>query len=106
MFTLRNLKALLLLTTSLLAIHSSAAAQSGRKPPPPAPTTAPTLARTRTLTDTTNFEKVKLLISRGLDDFVKDLNEQGRYGYRVEKSVSYGDTDERRKYAALLRLDP
>ncbi|MGB8509688.1 MAG: hypothetical protein WCD76_14980, partial [Pyrinomonadaceae bacterium] len=33
------------------------------------------------------------------------LNEQGRLGYRVEKSVGYGDKDERRKYAALLRLD-
>lgn len=102
MFTFGNLKALLLLTASLLALQSSAAAQSGRNPPRPAPTPAPT----PTPTDTTNFEKVKLLVSRGLDDFVRDLNEQGRLGYRVEQSVGYGDTGEWRKYAAVLRLDP
>ena len=106
MFTFQNLKALLLFTASLLVLQSSAAAQSGRKPPRLAPTPAPTPAPKPELIDTTNFEKVKLLVSRGLDDFVRDLNEQGRLGYRVEKSVSYGDTGERRKYAAVLRLDP
>ena len=104
MVTFRNLKALLFLAVSLPALQSSAAAQSGRNPPRLAPTPAP--APTPTLTDTASFEKVKLLVSRGLDDFVRDLNEQGRLGYRVEKSVSYGDTGERRKYAAVLRLDP
>lgn len=106
MFTFQNLKALLLFTASLLALQSSAAAQSGRRPPRLAPPPAPTPAPTPQTIDTTNFEKVKLIVSRGLDDFVRDLNEQGRLGYRVEKSVGYGDTGERRKYAALLRLDP
>jgi hypothetical protein len=106
MFTFQNLKALLLLVASLLVFQSSAAAQSGRTPPRLAPTPAPTSAPTPEPIDTTNFEKVKLLVSRGLDEFVRDLNEQGRLGYRVEKSVGYGDTDERRKYAAVLRLDP
>jgi hypothetical protein len=109
MFTLRDLKAILLVTAPLLALQSSAAAQSGRKPPPPAPTPtlapAPTPAPTPPLADTTNFEKVKLLVSRGLDNFVEDLNEQGRLGYRVEKSVGYGDGGEW-EYAAVLRLHP
>jgi hypothetical protein len=108
MFTFRNLKALFLLAASLPALQLSAAAQSGRKPPTPAPaaTPAPAPTPTPTLIDTTNFEKFKLLVSRGLDGFVRDLNEQGRFGYRVEKSVSYGDKGEERSYAALLRLDP
>lgn len=106
MFTFQNLKVLLLFTASLLALQSIAAAQSGRHPTRLAPTPAPIHAPTPTLTDTTNLEKVKLLVSRGLDDFVKDLNEQGQFGYRVEKSVSYGSKDEWRKYAAVLRLDP
>ncbi len=106
MFTFQNLKALLLLAASLLVFQSNAAAQSGRRPPRLAPTTAPTPAPTPEPIDTTNFEKIKLVVSRGLVNFVKDLNEQGRLGYRVEKSVSYGSRDERRKYAAVLRLDP
>ena len=71
-----------------------------------APSPAPAPAPRPEPIDTPNFEKVKLLVARGLDDFVRDLNEQGRLGYRVEKSVGYGDTGERRKYAAVLRLDP
>lgn len=106
MFTFQRLKALLLLAASLLILQSSAAAQSGRKPPRLAPMPTPTLAPTPESIDTKNFEKVKLIVSRGLDDFIRDLNEQGRLGYRVEKSVGYGDTGERRKYAAVLRLDP
>jgi hypothetical protein len=106
MFKFQNLKSLLVLAASLLVLQSSAVAQSGRKLPRLAPTPAPTTAPTPEPIDTTNFEKVKLLVSRGLDNFVKDLNEQGRLGYRVEKSVSYGDTGEGRNYAAVLRLDP
>jgi hypothetical protein len=112
MFASRTLKALLLLAASLPALQPSAAAQSGRNPPGPAPTPAPTPASTPAPTptqvfpDTTNFERVKLLVSRGLDDFVRDLNEQGRLGYRVEKSVGYGEQGGGRKYAAVLRLDP
>lgn|GEM_PF-699520 len=104
MFTFQHLKALLLFAASLLALQANAAAQSGRRPSRLAPTPAPTPAPEPI--NTTNFEQVKLLVARGLDDFVKDLNEQGRLGYRVEKSVSYGNKDERRKYAAVLRLDP
>lgn len=106
MFTFRSLKTLLLLAASLLVSQLSAAAQSGRTPPRPAPMPAPTPATTPEIIDTTNFEKVKLLVSSGLDNFVKELNEQGRLGYRVEKSVSYGSNDKWRKYAAVLRLDP
>lgn len=104
MFTFQSLKALLLIAVSLMVLQSNASAQAGRKPPRLAPTPAPT--QTLAPIDTSNFEKVKLLVARGLDNFVRDLNEQGRLGYRVEKSVGYGDTGERRKYAALLRLDP
>jgi hypothetical protein len=104
MFTSQHLKALLLLAASLLVLQSNAVAQSGRRPPRLAPIPAP--APAPEFIDTTNFERVKLLVSSGLDNFVKDLNEQGRLGYRVEKSVGYGNKDEWRKYAAVLRLDP
>src|SRR3712207_6291900 len=100
MFTSRNLKALLLFTASLLALQSGAAAQSGRNPPQLAPTPAPPPAPTPTPADTTKFEKVRLVVSRGLDVFARDLNEQGRLGYRVEKSVSYGNNIEGWTYAA------
>lgn len=112
MFTSNNFKALLLLTASLLLIRPHAAAQSGRKlptrrPPPglqPAPATTPA--------DYTHYDKVKVVVAHGMDDFVKTLNEQGRLGYRLEKSVNYGDPkqslnpNESQRYAAVLHLDP
>jgi hypothetical protein len=106
MFTFQSLRAILILATSLLVLQSNVAAQSGRKQMPPTPTLAPTPAPKPEFVDTTHFEKVKLIVSVGLDDFIRDLNEQGRLGYRVEKSVSYGDPGGWRKYAAVLRLDP
>jgi hypothetical protein len=105
MLTSHNFKAPVLLAASLLLLQASTAAQSGRKPPGPAPTHAPAPARRPEPIDTTSFEKIKLLVSRGLDGFVGDLNQQGRLGYRVEKSVSYGGQGGARKYAAVLRLD-
>jgi hypothetical protein len=106
MFTPRNFKALLLLSASLLFPRAHAFAQSGRKPPTPA--TAPGMrpAPAPTPTDHTRYEKVRVLVSRGLDSFVKDLNEQGRLGYRLEKTVAYDGPEEPRRYAGLLHLDP
>ena len=102
-----SLKSLLLAAVCVLASQTLAAAQSGRRTPTPlSPLPAPTHEPTHELIDTTNFERFKLVLSRGIDDFVRDLNEQGRLSYRLEKSVSYGDRGEGRKYAAVLRLDP
>ena len=36
------------------------------------------------------LEKVKLIASTGIENFVKDLNDNGNLGYRLEKSLSYG----------------
>ena len=106
MNTFRSLKPLLLLAASLLVFQSDASAQSGRNPPRLAPTPTPTSAPTPTPTDYTHYDKVKVVVSRGLDEFVDDLNEQGRLGYRLEKTVSYGDPKRTQRYAAVLHLDP
>ena len=102
MFTLNNFKALLLLATSLLLFHTDARAQSGRRPPAhrPAPGVQPAPAPTPA--DYTHYDKVRVVVSGGIDDFVKALNEQGWLGYRLEKTVGY----EYRRYAAVLHLDP
>ncbi|HWS88246.1 MAG TPA: hypothetical protein VN282_14845 [Pyrinomonadaceae bacterium] len=100
MLTSRDFKALLLLAASLLLFHTHARAQSGRRPPTPVPAPAPTPI------DYTRHEKVRVVVSGGVENFVKALNEQGRLGYRMEKTVSYGSLDRERKYAAVLELDP
>ena len=50
-------------------------------------------------------EKVKLIISTGIETFVKDLNDNGKLGYRLENSLSYGGEGPTQNYAAILRLD-
>ena len=50
-------------------------------------------------------EKVKLITSTGIESFVKDLNENGKMGYRLEKSLNYGGEGPTQNYAAVLRLD-
>ena len=104
MFTSRNFKALLPLFAPLLFFHPHAAAQSGRKPPPPKP--VPELQPAPTPIDYTHFDKVKVVVSEGVYNFVEALNGQGRLGYRLEKTVSYGGPLNYRKYAAVLHLDP
>ena len=106
MFALKDFKSLLLLATSLLVFHSNAPAQSGRNPPTPRPVPGLQPAPTPTPTDYTHYDKVKVVVSRGLGDFVKALNEQGRLGYRLEKTVSYGDPKRTQRYVAVLHLDP
>ena len=106
MFTSKNFKALLLLAASLLFFQSHARAQSGRTSPThrPAPGVQPAPAPTPA--DNTQYDKVRVVVSRGPGDFVKALNEQGRLGYRLEKTVSYSDPKSGQMYAAVLHLDP
>lgn len=106
MFTSRNFKALLLLYASLLLLHAGASAQSGRNPRTPGRLPGVQPAPAPTPVDHTRFEKVRVVVSRGLDEFVKALNEHGRLGYRLEKTVGYDGPEEPRRYAGLLRLDP
>jgi len=51
------------------------------------------------------LEKVKLIASTGIENFVKDLNDNGNLGYRLEKSLSYGGEGAAQSYAAVMRLD-
>ncbi len=106
MFTSRNFKALLLLFASLLCLQSHARAQSGRTTSRPKTLPGMQPAPAPTPADSTRYDKVRVVLSEGVYDFVKALNEQGRLGYRLEKTVSYGDPNNRRKYAGLLHLDP
>jgi hypothetical protein len=43
--------------------------------------------------------------SAGIEGFVKDLNDNGKLGYHLDKSVSYGGEGPTQSYAAVLRLD-
>ena len=95
----------LLLAAGVLALPALASAQSGRTQPTPTPTPKQQEA-SQTTSDVPNLEKVKVIESRGFVNFVKDLNEQGRVGYRLEKSVGYGGKGADQTYAAVLRLDP
>lgn len=52
-----------------------------------------------------SLEKVKLITSTGIDDFVDDLNENGKLGYRLEKSLNYGGEGVTQSFAAVVRLD-
>lgn len=104
----RSLKSLLLVGACVLASQALAPAQSGRRQPPqlsPVPTPTPAHVPRPTPVDTNGLERVRLVVSRGLDAFAADLNEQGRLGYRVEQAVGYGERGGG-TYAAVLRLDP
>jgi hypothetical protein len=50
-------------------------------------------------------ENVKLITAIGIDNLVRDLNEQGKSGYRLEKSLNFGGEGVTQSYAAILRLD-
>jgi hypothetical protein len=106
MFTSRNFKALVLLAASLLLLQTHARAQSGRKEQTRRPLAGMQPAPAETPADNTRYDKVKVVVSRKLDDFVKALNEQGRLGYRLEKTVGYGDPNHWNGFAAVLHLDP
>lgn len=102
----RSLRPLLLVAASVLALQPDAPAQSGRTPPARSPTPGARPAPTPAPADHTHLDKVKVVVAEGVYNFVEALNEQGRLGYRLEKTVGYGDPNNRRKYAAVLRLDP
>ncbi len=106
MLTSRNFKALLLLSASLLFFHTHVRAQSGRNPQTREPLPGVQPAPAESPADNTRYEKVRVVTAEGVSNFVKLLNEQGRLGYRLEKTVGYGDPNNYRKYAAVLHLDP
>ena len=54
----------------------------------------------------TKLGSVKLIRANGFDDFVKQLNDQGKNGYKLVKSVSSGEEGASQSFAAVLRLDP
>lgn len=96
------------LAAFVLALPALALAQSGRTTPPtPTPTPqqreSPQPAPTP---DASNLEKLKVVQARGFVNFVEGLNEHGRVGYRLEKSVGYAGKGADQTYAAVLRLDP
>jgi hypothetical protein len=79
-------------------------AQSGRTP---VTTTTPEKqeAQTQPPANPRILDKVKLISSVGIDSFVKDLNDNGKLGYRLDKSLNYGGEGVTQSYAAVLRLD-
>src|SRR5438045_3675101 len=92
------------LLLSLFALPAFLFAQSGRAPEPSAPNTTQAQQPAPTTTDTAKLEQVKLILANGFDNFVKELNDNGKLGYRLEKSLSYGGEGVRQSYAAVVRL--
>src|SRR5687767_10764562 len=88
------------------ALQASLLAQSGRNPEPAATTPPIQEKPTPVPAEAGDLEKVKLLLSAGFEGFVKDLNDHGKLGYRLEKSLGYGGVGVRQSFAAVLRLDP
>lgn len=58
-----------------------------------------------TSADAQQPEMFKLIVSVGMDNFVKDLKENGSAGYRLYKSLNYGGEGVTQNYAAILRID-
>jgi hypothetical protein len=87
------------------ALQAPLLAQSGRTPEP---TGTPLIQekQTQAPADARDLEKVKLILSDGFEGFVKNLNDNGKLGYRLEKSLAYGGVGARQSFAAVLRLDP
>jgi hypothetical protein len=50
-------------------------------------------------------EKVKLITAIGIDNFIKDLNEHGKAGYRLDNSLNFGGEGVTQSFAAIVRLD-
>jgi hypothetical protein len=50
-------------------------------------------------------EKVKLITSTGIDNFIKDLNDHGKGGYRLDNSLNFAGEGATQSFAAILRLD-
>ena len=91
----------------LSASQATVAAQSGRNPEPAVtPPAQEKQTQQAPVAAAGDLEKVKLILSDGFEGMVKDLNEHGKLGYRLEKSLSYGGAGVRQGFAALLRLDP
>jgi hypothetical protein len=99
----RSGQLLLAVSVTILTLATPVLAQSGRKSEPPAPPPVQEERPTEPAV-TADLEKVKLILSDGWENFVKDLNANGKLGYRLEKSVSYGGKAESRSFAAVLRL--
>jgi hypothetical protein len=53
----------------------------------------------------TSPERIKLVVSIGIEDFVKELNSDGQLGYQLVRSLNYGGEGPTQRYAAVLRLD-
>jgi len=66
---------------------------------------APIMLFASTPTGSAQTEKLKLITSTGIENFIKDLNENGKLGYRLENSLSYGGEGPTQSYAAVVRLD-
>src|SRR5687767_6921421 len=87
----RRTKLLLTATAVFLsASQATVAAQSGRTPEPAATPPVQEKQTQQAPAAAGNLEMVKLILSDGFEGLVKDLNDHGRLGYRLEKSLSYG----------------
>src|SRR5712664_618514 len=103
---IRNSTLVLSLMVSSLAWPSPLFAQTGTGSAPMVASASneKLVAQTQT-PDASQLEKIKLIISTGIDSFVMDLNDKGKQGYRLEKSLNYGGEGATQSFAAVLSLD-
>jgi hypothetical protein len=85
---------------NLLVFASFAFAQSGRTASP-----TPTPQVQAAQIDSKNLEKVRLVFSNGFDNFIRELNNLGKSGYKIEKVLNYGGEGAGQFFAAVVRLD-
>lgn len=95
---------LVVMWLSIFASPELIVAQAGRDSEPTV--TTQEKQEIQTPTNAANLEKIKLIQSNGFENFIRDLNDSGKLGYRLDKSLSYGGEGVRQSYAAVLRLDP
>src|SRR5262245_42635254 len=96
----------LVMSVGIFACPIFIPAQSGRSPAPgatPENKEAPTPTPAQTGAAAT--DKIKLVTAYGLETFVQKLNDHGKLGYRLDKSLSFGGEGLTRSYAAVLQLD-
>ncbi len=61
--------------------------------------------KAQALVNANNPDSVKLIISSGFENFIKELNDNGKAGYRLDKSLNFGGEGSTQSFAAVLRLN-
>jgi hypothetical protein len=89
----------------LLFLAVSSFAQSARKPEPQVSPTPEAAIEEAEVKDATPLESTRLVLASNFEDFIRNLNELGKFGYRLEKSQNQGGDSAAQNYGGIMRLD-